>query len=120
VQQVFDSTAFSIQQASGGSSTQTITCNSMTAPAKLYMPSRAWARLPGPRWQPILLSLPTNTNGSGRWNATYEIGAASGSQTASWDLTGNTAATYNELLFGLRPTKSGTAPVAANGQPMVF
>ncbi len=39
-----------------------------------------------------------------------QIGAASGSQTATWTVTGNSGNNWDAMLLGFRPTSSGTAP----------
>ncbi len=44
----------------------------------------------------------------------YDIGAAAGSNTATWTTSGNTGNTFNMTLIGFRPTVTGTAPVQAS------
>ncbi len=48
-----------------------------------------------------------------RVQSAYEVGAAAGSTTASFPITGNTSNNSAIMLFGLRPTTTGTAPVSS-------
>lgn len=48
-----------------------------------------------------------------RVQAAYQTGASAGANSASFPVTGNTANNSAVLLFGLRPTTTGTAPVSS-------
>jgi hypothetical protein len=112
VQQIFDTPAFSKHYSTGGGN---ISANSVTLPVSETAYSVAG----------VGTNTATMTVGSGythdgvlggasrTGDTEYQIEAAQGSTTSSWTLSGNTSNEWAVVLFGFRPTTSGTAPVRA-------
>jgi hypothetical protein len=104
---------FSLTQSTAGGIT--ITSNRITAPVSETLYAVTGLSNGPQNTTTISANYPfaaanTDSTGSGRWNATYDIGAAQGSQTASWAITNNDSNDWAILLLGFRPMKSGTAP----------
>lgn len=119
LQPTFDTKVLSITYSSSGGAT--ITSNMITTPVSETLYSTAKVGTSGSTLavQSPFTDFGANT-GSFVVDAGDDIGAAIGSNSASYAQTGNTSNLWDIILFGLRPATSGTAPVGARRSSHVF
>jgi hypothetical protein len=113
VQPVFDTGVCSQLSTNSGSSP--ISSGTITAPVAEMLYSMA---IPGTNAATITVNSPFTRDINLSAGATpaqveadYEIGSAAGSQSASYNQSGNTGNLLSMTLLGFRPTVSGTAPL---------
>ncbi len=111
VQPIFDTGVISLVNSSAGGAT--ITSGSITVPvsetlyATLYAStSSATMTANSPYTQDVNFAPGSPSLGI---EGEYEIGGASGSRNATWGISSNTSNQTGTLIFGFRPTTSGTA-----------
>lgn len=116
VQQIFDTGVVAKLNSTGGGAT--ITSGTLTAPiAETLYGSAYIATSTGTLAPNAPYSQDSNlSGGSTLINSGYQIGASSGANTASWAVTNNTSNNWAIMLWGFRPTTTGTAPLGGGNR----
>lgn len=104
-QDIFDTDATSILYSSAGGATITSTAITSPVAETLY----ATSGIGTTTGTDVINSPFTSDSAVVRLSVGHKIGAAAGSNTASWAVTSNTSNDWQAILFGIRPTKTGTA-----------